>query len=88
MARELKAKELALEGALVVFLAVALVGIWAGAEQHVAVFRALLAGIAVAFVGRLPARVLLAAFDAHKREQEAKETPVEPQAPAHERRAA
>ena len=48
MQTKLKAKELALEGAIVVFLAVALLGIAAGAEHYVAVVRALVAGVLVA----------------------------------------
>lgn len=79
MERKLRAKELALEAAVVVFLGVALLGIAAGAEHHVAVWRALLAGVLVAFAGRVPAHVILAALEA--REPEAEE-PAEPAAEA------
>ena len=69
MDKDLRAKELALEGALVVFLATALVGVVAGAEQHVAVLRALVAGVVVAFAGRLPVRVLLGALEPPEAEE-------------------
>ncbi len=80
MQTKLRAKELALEGAIVVFLAVALLGIAAGAEHYVAVVRALVAGVAVAFVGRLPARVLVAALEAPERDAGEEAASAEPAA--------
>jgi len=95
MARDLKAKEWALEAALIVFPAVALIGVLAGAELYVAVLRALAAGVAVAFLGRIPALMLIKASEAAETEsvQGPAETKPQPrphsaQAPARDRRAA
>jgi len=62
-ARELRAKELALECALLAFFIVALAGMLAGAENHIAVLRGLGAGALVAFAGRFPARLVLEAAE-------------------------
>ena len=78
METQLRAKELALEGATIAFFAVALAGMLAGAENHIAVLRALGAGVGVAFAGRFPARVLLGALEPAP--------PPEPEAPAGEGR--
>ncbi|MFW6161758.1 MAG: hypothetical protein ACODAJ_03260 [Planctomycetota bacterium] len=86
MERKLRAKELALEAAVLVFLGVALLGIAAGAEHPVAVWRGLLAGVLVAFAGRVPAHVALAALAACAPEAEEERKPVaESPAPSNER---
>ena len=63
MVKQLRAKELALEGATILFFVVALAGMLAGAESYIAILRALGAGIAVAYAGRFPAHVLLRALE-------------------------
>lgn len=75
MESKLRAKELALEAAVVAFLGIALLGIAAGAEHHVAVWRGLLAGVLVAFAGRVPAQVALAALAARQPEGEEETEP-------------
>jgi len=83
MATRLKAKELALEGAVLVFFLVALVGILAGADSHAAVLRGLAAAVATAYVGRLPAQALLAALQPPAQpEGESGDESVEGQPPA------
>ena len=62
MERDLRAKELALTGALLAFFAVALLGLAAGAESHIAALRGVAASAAVAVFGRFPARVFLDAL--------------------------
>jgi len=63
MEKQLRAKELALEGATIAFFVVALAGMLAGAEGYIAVLRAVGAGVAVVFFGRFPAHVLLTALE-------------------------
>ncbi|MFP4058110.1 MAG: hypothetical protein ACLF0G_14680 [Candidatus Brocadiia bacterium] len=63
MDKDWRAREMALEAAVVVFFLVALAGLAAGAEAYVASLRAVAAAAAVVFVGRFPARVLLDALE-------------------------
>jgi hypothetical protein len=79
MEKESRAKEIALESAVLVFLAVALAGVLAGAEAYVAALRALGAGALVAFGGRFPARVVLEAIEPPP-ESAASEEPAAPEA--------
>ena len=91
MVSNLRARELALHGATIVFFLVALAGIASGAESHVAVLRALAAGVGVAYVGRWPLGVLAAALDPPAQtedEQAEDQAPADDQAPAANRRAA
>jgi len=62
MDNEPRARELALEGAVLVFFVVALVGLGAGAESYIAVLRGAGAAALVAYLGRFPARVVLEAM--------------------------
>ena len=63
MSNEPRAKELALEGAVVVFFVTALLGLLTGTAHHVAALRGLAAGALVAFAGPFPLRILLDAIE-------------------------
>lgn len=63
MSNEHRAKELALESAVVVFFVTALLGLLAGAAHHVAALRGLAAGALVVFMGPFPLRILLDAIE-------------------------
>lgn len=82
METDFRARELALEGATLVFLAIAAVGLLAGAESHVAILKAAVAGVVVAVAGRLPLRILLAAMARPAEDEETEGQAAPAEAPA------